>query len=175
MTETTAVVPVMSESKSIKLVEPKTLIERISQIHEQIARRAFEIFQGDGGFWGHDLDNWFEAEAELLHPAHVNINESEGALTIEAEIPGFDAKDLQVSLEPRRLTISGKKETSKEDKKKGKTIYKEQCSSELLRVIDLPAEVDATKATATLKNGVLELSVPKAAQTKAARVEVKAA
>ena len=169
-----AVVPV-SESKSIKLVEPKTLIERISQIHEQIARRAFEIFQGDGGFWGHDLDNWFKAEAELPHPAHININESEGALTIEAEIPGFDAKDLQVSLEPRRLTISGRKETSKEDKKKGKTIYKEQCSSELLRVIDLPAEVDATKATATLKNGVFELIVPKAAQTKAARVEVKAA
>jgi HSP20 family protein len=165
----------MSESKSIKLVEPKTLIERISQIHEQIARRAFEIFQGEGDFWGHDLDNWFKAEAELLHTSHINIDESEGALSIEAEIPGFDAKDLQVSMEPRRLIISGKKETSKEDKKKGKTVYKEQCSSELLRVIDLPAEVDATKATAMLKNGVLELNVPKAPHTKAARVEVKAA
>ncbi len=90
-------------------------------------------------------------------------------------MPGFNANELEVSLEPLRLTISGKRETSKEDKKKGKTIYEEQCSSELLRVIELPVEVDAVKSTARLKNGVLELSMPKAVQAKANRVDVKAA
>ena len=45
-----------------------------------------------------------------------------------------------MSVEPRRLTISGKKKTGKESKK-GETIYKEQCANELLRVIDLPVEV----------------------------------
>ena len=54
-------------------------------------------------------------------------------------------------------------------------MYQEQCSSEILRVIDLPAEVVASKAAATLKNGMLELQMPKSAVAKTIRVEVKAA
>lgn len=175
MTEKSTAVQMAPEPSSVKVVEPKTLFERINRIHQNIARRAFEIFENDGGLFGHQLDHWFEAEAELLHPVHMNITESDDALSVQAEVPGFNADELEVSLESQRLMISGKKETSKEDKKKGKTIYKERCSTELLRIIDLPAEVDPTKTTATLKNGVLELSMPKGGQAKSTRVEVKAA
>ncbi len=100
--------------------------------------------------------------------------EEDGKLTVEAEVPGFDAKDLEVSLEPSRLTISGKKET-KDEQKKGKTIYQEQCCSQLRRVVDLPAEVDSSKATASLKNGLLEINLPKLAKAATTRVDVKAA
>jgi len=175
MNEKSAAVQMAPEATSLKVVEPNTFFDRIHRIREEIARRAFEIFESGGGIIGHDLNDWFKAEAELLHPFHVNIVESEEALNIQAEVPGFNANELEVSLEPLRLTISGKRETSKEDKKKGKTIYEEQCSSELLRVIELPVEVDAVKSTARLKNGVLELSMPKAVQAKANRVDVKAA
>ena len=165
-----------TKEPALRLVEPTTLFDRMNQIHDAIARRAFEIFEGSGGIFGRELDNWFKAETELLHPVHVSISETGDSLAVEAEVPGFDAKDLEVSVEPRRLTMSGKKET-KEESKKGKTIYKEQCSNEILRVVDLPAEVDATKAAATLKNGVLSLALPKAAQAKAGatKVAVKAA
>jgi len=175
MAEKSTAVQAAPEPRTLKLVEPQTLLERINRIHQDIARRAFEIFESEGGFWGREFDHWFKAEAELLHPAHISITESEGALNIQAEVPGFNANELEVSVEPRRLTISGRKETSKEEKKKGKTIYKEQCSSELLRIVDLPAEVDATKVTATLKNGILEFSMPKGAGAKTTHVAVKAA
>ena len=81
-------------------------------------------------------------------------------------------KDLEVTLEPQRLIISGKRET-KEETQKGKTVYKEQCSNQIFRAVSLPAEVDASKATATLKNGVLELQVPKSTKALAKSVEVK--
>ena len=54
-------------------------------------------------------------------------------------------------------------------------MYQEQCSNEILRVIDLPAEVVASKAVATLKNGMLELQMPKCSKTKGAHVEVRPA
>jgi len=54
-------------------------------------------------------------------------------------------------------------------------MYQEQCSNEILRVPDLPAEVVASKAAATLKNGMLELQMPKSPKTKGTRVEVKPA
>jgi HSP20 family molecular chaperone IbpA len=175
MSDKSTAVQTALEPTALSLVEPKTLFDRINRLHENIARRAFEIFENDGGSWGRDLDHWFRAEAELLHPTHVTVAESDDAVSVQAEVPGFSANELEVSLDPRRLTVSGKKETSKEDKKKGKTVYQEKCSSELLRIIDLPVEVDAAKTTATLKNGILAVNMPKGVQAKNTRIEVETA
>lgn len=175
MAERGTAVQTALEPTALALTEPAKLFDRINQMHEGIARRAFEIFQSDGGFFGKDLDHWFRAEAELLHPAHIELTESGDSLNVQAEVPGFSADELQVSIDSNRLTISGKRESGKEDKKKGKMVYQEKCSSELLRVVDLPSEVDASKATASLKDGILSLNIPKAAQTKPTRVNVKTA
>ncbi|HUY13667.1 MAG TPA: Hsp20/alpha crystallin family protein, partial [Terriglobia bacterium] len=81
---------------------------------------------------------------------------------------------LQISVEPQRLTITGKRET-KEEKKAEKTIYQERCSDELMRVIDLPAAVDPDKVKATLENGILALEMPKAAPAKQVTIQPKVA
>lgn len=159
---------------SLKIVEPQTLFDRMNRLHYEIERRAFDHFERDGRF-GRDLEHWLTAEAELLHPVHVNISESGNALHVSAEVPGFNASELEVSLEPHRLTISGRRDSNKEQRKKGQIVYSERCSSELLRIIDLPAEIDAAKTTATLKDGILELDMPKGAQAIGTRVEVRAA
>ena len=145
-----------------KFVEPQAIYNRMNELYEAIARRAFELFEGDGRISGRDLDHWFRAEAELLHPAHVRIRESDDAITVDAEVPGFSANELQLSLEPRRLTISGKKQSSSGGKR-GNVLYSERCSNELLRSVELPVEVNASRATATLNNGILELTAPKLA------------
>jgi HSP20 family protein len=161
------------EPISVKGAASKDLSERFEKIYEEVAKRAFLMFENDGIF-GHDFDNWIKAETELLHPVRVNVTEVDGAVQIEAEVPGFEAQDLEVTLEPQRLIISGKREI-KEESKKGKTIYKEESSNEILRAVSLPFEVEAAKATAVLKNGVLELHAPKSANATTAKVEVKAA
>ena len=175
MTEKTAaaVQRAPTQSTAVKVVEPQALIDRINQVYQTIARRAFDFFESEGGAPGRDVEHWLQAEAEYLRPIAVNLTESDDALTVQAEVPGFNAGDLEVCVEPGQVTISGKQE-SKEEQKKGKTIYREQRCSEILRVITLPAAVDASKATATLANGVLELILPRTAEAQAARVEVKA-
>ena len=104
----------------------------------------------------------------------MTISESGEALQIEAGVPGFDVNDLEVNVEGQRLTISGKKETS-EEKKNGTSVYKEQRSNEILRVVNLPSAVDTAKATAGLKNGVLRLTLTKGIKGKVGttKVEVK--
>jgi len=76
---------------------------------------------------------------------------------------------LQYRLEPHSLTIAGRKETAAESKT-GRTLYKERCSEELLRVVELPAEIDTSKTTMTLRDGILEFNMPKTA-VNAARPE----
>jgi len=171
MAEKSTAVQRAPSSGSLRVVEPQTLFDRMSRIHDEIARRAFDIFQQHGST-GRELENWFNAEQQLVHPVHVNISETDTALQVQAEVPGFEPNDIEISLEPTRLTISGKREANQERQDKGKIIYKELCSSEMLRVIDLPAEVDPEKTKATLKNGVLELEMPKTQRAAGKRVEV---
>lgn len=158
----------------VKLAETAKFGQKLEEIYEKIARRAFEIFEGSGREVGHDLKHWFQAESELFHPVPVELAETEEALNVRAEVPGFQANQLEVSAEPLRLTISGKRET-KGEREVGKTFYTETGSNQIFRVFDLPVEVDANRATGTLKDGILELTLPKAAAEKKLRVEAKAA
>jgi HSP20 family protein len=164
------------EEKSAALhpVKFETLVERVNNMFETIAKRAYEIFEGKGRIVGYDLDDWFRAEAELLHPVHVQVTESGKTLEVKAEVPGFNEKEIEVSVEPGRLTIAGRRESSKEQKE-GKTLYAESCLDQILRVVDLPIEVDADKVTVTLKNGILRLTMPKAAKGKGIDIKPKAA
>lgn len=158
----------------VKQTAAMSIFDRIEEMHNSIARRAFEIFEGSGRWPGRELDNWLRAESELLHPMHVELTESDNHLTVRAEVPGFSAKELEINAEPRRLSITGKRET-KEESKKGNTICSEMCASEILRVVDLPAEIDISKVTATLKDGILDVKMVKTAAPKSVRVELKAA
>ena len=163
-------------SVTIKTNEPRDLFAHFDQLYNSIAKRAFELFDDNGKTLGHDVDDWLKAEAELLHPVHLSMIEDDEAIAVEAEVPGFTEKDLEVNVEPQRTTISGKRETCKE-KKNGKAIRCECHSDEILRVVELPADVEAEKATATLKNGVLNLRLPKklAKGAEGTRVPVKVA
>jgi HSP20 family protein len=172
MEKQSAITQQEKEAVSVKSLPASDLFERVRELSNTIAHRAFELFDGRGRAYGHDLEDWFRAESEILHPVHIDLAESADAFTVRAEVPGFSAKELEIGVEPNRLTISGKRESSEEHKSE-KTIYSEQCSKQIYRAIDLPAEVDTSKVTATLKHGVLELSMPKAAKAKKVQITEK--
>jgi HSP20 family protein len=157
----TGIALVTEPETSIQAEEPAPFIEEVTNLYDRIASRAFEIFEGNGGLGGHDLDNWLRAEAEFFHPLHIGVSESPEAFTVRADVPGFGEKDLEIDVEPRRVTIAGKRETTKQSNGK-KTIYAETCSDQILRVVDLPAAVVAKKMKTTVKDGVLELNLAKA-------------
>ena len=140
----------------VKLEKPMDLATRMREVFDNISKRAFEIFEHNGRALGREWDDWFRAESEVLRPVFLNVQESDKEVTVKAEVPGFTSKDLQVSVEGTRLTITGKRET-KEEKTDKKTVYREHSSDQIMRIIDLPAAVDAEKATATLKNGMSDL------------------
>ena len=163
MTGKSAAVQVVKEPTSLK-----TAIDRANALFEAISRRAYEKFAGSGYMEGHELDDWFAAEHELLHPIPINISESGEALEITAEVPGFSEKELEVSVEPRRLVISGKRETKREEKQ-GTTVYSEICADQIMRVVHLPTDVETENVTASLKDGVLDLNLPKLAKARSIR------
>jgi HSP20 family protein len=169
----TALQPVKAPNIS-KPADAQQALARMEQLYDSIARRAFEIFENNGRWTGHDLSDWLQAESELLHPLHLAIAESDDSLNVKAEVPGFAADELDVQVEGNRLSISGKHEST-EQTSKGKTIYSERCANEVFRTVELPAEVDNSKINATLKDGILNIDLPKAPHAKSMRVEPKTA
>ena len=174
MAEKSTAVQIVKEPTTPKPISFENVFDRANAIFEAISRRAYEIFEGNGYALGHDLDHWFQAEKELLHPVHVELKDSEDALSIKAEVPGFNEKELAINVEPRRLVISGKRETKREEKN-GRTVYSETCANQIMRVIELPAEVQAEKAIAALKDGIVELNLPKVVKARTIPIESKAA
>lgn len=144
-----------------KELPASSLLKKMQDIHDAIALRAYDLFASRGFSHGHDWEDWFLAESELLQPVPLDMAETERELKIVAALPGFAEKDLEVRVEPRRLFISGQREERSKDKKKGKVVYSKRQCDQVFRTIDLAAEVDPDKVKTTFANGKLEISVPK--------------
>ncbi len=156
----------------VNLVSIHELFENTQDVFNLIARRAFEIFENRGHVHGNDREDWFLAESELLTPVKFHLSESGERLTARAEVPGFRRQEIKVSLEPRRLSISGKTEPL-ENQKSEKHPHSHRHAQLMFRVIDLPCEVDLSKAKASFNDGRLEVAMPKAAPARSVRVETK--
>jgi len=64
-------------------------LDRIRQIRDPIAHRAYELFQKRGKASGSDQEDWYCAETELIHQVHTTVLETDVLLVVFAELPGF--------------------------------------------------------------------------------------
>ncbi len=139
---------------------------KIDKVMKQMEERAFQLFEERGREDGHDLEDWFKAEQELLAPVPITITEKNNEMRIHAEVPGFTAKEISLNVEPDALTLQGEHTETKPDTEERRQIY---------RRVPLPADVVPEKAKATWKDGTLEVIVPKVVDRSSIRVAVKAA
>lgn len=89
-----------------------------------------------------------------------DVSEGEDAIIIHAELPGVAAQDMEVTVLDSTLRIRGEKRGEKKEEEKGRT-YSERFFGSFERTIAIPATVDASKIEATLKDGVLEVKLPR--------------
>ena len=151
--------------------------KRFHDLRHAIAKRAYDLFSSRGFMHGHDLRDWLRAEAELVRPISIELSETETELTVKAGLPGFGQNDIDVRVEPRRLFITGDREERPEQPEtdKSRIVYSEWNANRIFRTIDLPAEVDTDKVTATISNGVLQVKMSKKETSKKVKIEAKTA
>ena len=124
------------------------------------------------------FDRWGDWDQPELRPIadwapKVDFAENKDAYVLKAEIPGIDPKEISVSLENDLLTIKGEKKQEKEEKDEHH--YRvERSFGSFARTMRLPGAVDGGKVAAAFKNGVLTVTLPKAAGAKASAIPVTA-
>jgi len=121
-----------------------------------------------------EMDRLFEdffRRGGLMRPS-VDVVETDDTVVVKAELPGMEPKDVDISVSGDKLTIKGERKAEKEEK--GKTFYRmERCYGSFCRTVELPVSVEADKAKADYKNGVLEITLPKTEQVKAKKIPIK--
>jgi HSP20 family protein len=154
----------------ISPIDPDALQWMTRETQLEIARRAYELFEARGAEHGHDWEDWFRAESEVLRPISVAVTETEEQFRIRANVLGFDHNELKISVEPRRVTIFGKKKLGAIETEGGKVEHIDWYPDQILRTIELPSTVDPRGAVIGLRTGVLSFELPKGSTQTAAEV-----
>jgi HSP20 family protein len=101
----------------------------------------------------------------------VDIREEENRFVLAADLPGVERKDVDVSLEDGVLTIRGERHAESEEKREG-IHRRERVHGTFLRQFTLPDTVNAEQISATVKDGVLEVIIPKQDKPEPRRITV---
>jgi HSP20 family protein len=111
------------------------------------------------------------AAAQAWTPA-VDIYETDRDLTLKAELPGVDPKDVEARVEDGTLYLKGERKLEKETKEKNYHRV-ERAYGSFMRSFELPSSVDADKVSAEFKDGVLTLTMPKKEEAKPKTVKIQ--
>jgi len=144
----------------MRALTPWIGIGNLKQEMDRMLERAFE------GKW-----NEFPAVGDWA--PSMDISETKDSLVAKVEAPGMDQKDIQISLQENLLTIKGEKKQEMEEKDE-RYHRVERSYGTFTRSVRLPIGVDASKVTATFKNGLLTVTMPKTSAAKGTTIPIKA-
>jgi len=136
---------------SFHIVKPEQLADLEETLANQIAKRAYELFEIRGCRHGGDLLDWFQAELELLEPVEIVARELENEVQVIIGLYSHTAERLIIGLDSRRLIVTAKVRDGLDQ------------SRAPFRSFQLPAEVDSEHVRAAVAKRHLYLALPKAA------------
>lgn len=140
----------------------------IDRLFDDFSRSAF-----GRGFFDLRPFGWPERKPAFRAPS-VNFSEGDKAFEITAELPGIEEKDVEIEIEAGMITIKGEKREEKDAKDKNFYVMERSFGS-FQRGFRLPENVDEKKISATFKNGVLTVTLPKKSPGKPAKAGRKIA
>ncbi len=121
-------------------------------------------------------DHWrpwrAEAAATNAPQIRIDLSETDQAFAVKAEIPGVKKEDIDVRIDGNQVTISAEVKQDSEDKRDGRLLRSERRYGYASRSFLLAGDVDQATADAKYSNGVLELKLPKKAQSAGKRLTV---
>jgi HSP20 family protein len=100
-------------------------------------------------------------EAGRFRDVAVDVTETDDEFVVTADLPGYDREGIDLTLDGRRLRISAERERDETDEDE-RFVRRERVHTELSRSVLLPGDVDADGVSATYRNGVLAVHLPKA-------------
>lgn len=122
--------------------------------------------------WPRVLDWNVSTLSESSFP-RVDIIDHDNSIEVQAALPGVKKEDVEVSIKNQTITIRASSKEEKKEETKDKYFRREISRGEFQRILALPDNVDDEKATATFKEGILTVSIPKTEISKRKNIDIK--
>jgi HSP20 family protein len=122
--------------------------------------------------WPRVLDWNVSTLSESSFP-RVDIIDHDNCIEVQAALPGVKKEDVEVSIKNQTITIRASSKEEKKEETKDKYFRREISRGEFQRILALPDNVDDEKATATFKEGILTVSIPKTEISKRKNIDIK--
>jgi HSP20 family protein len=162
----------MAEKVSIR--KTSSVFDQMKEMQDRVMRRAYELFEQQGGVLGRDLENWTQAEHDIAWKPAFELTEKDGRFQLEAAVAGVSPKDIDIEVTSEDIVM--KAETQHEHKEtKGVVHYCEFEKGKMFRAIHLPKRIDPDKVKAEFKDGLLRLTAEIAEDTRARKITPEAA
>jgi HSP20 family molecular chaperone IbpA len=159
---------------AVPIRRPSSIFDQLKQIQDQVMRRAYEIFERNGSMLGRDLDNWTQAERELVWRPPFELCEKNGQFQLEVAIAGVEAKDIDLEVTSEDIVLTSNTQ-HQHPEQKGFIHYCEFEPGKMFRSIHLPKKIDPDKVKAEFKNGLLRLTAQVAEEARARTIKPEAA
>lgn len=131
---------------------------------QDVKCRAFELFERRRSELGNALADWLRAEREVFGWSAAEMSEQDSEYELQMTLPGFDAKEVQVTATPSEILVHAETKSAKTEKPN--LLWTELSLSDVYRRFELPESVDVDKVRATLDKGVLRITAAKAVAAK---------
>ena len=157
--------PTSRRGTNIRATHPLSLVDR----------RFQSLFDDFFGGIGSEFSPVTTEKAQVFNP-RIEITEDATGLSVRAELPGLEEKDVEVELTKDHLILKGEKRDESE-RTEGQTHYTERSFGSFQRAVPLSFEIEEDKVEATFKKGILTVKLPKTsrARSETKKVSVKAA
>ena len=162
----------MTESLAIR--KTFSVLDEVNEIQERITQRAYEIFERNGAVFGRELDNWLEAEEELLWKPSIELREKDGELLLEAALSGVDPNDVEIEVTPEDIILKAETQHQHQEQK-GIVHICEFKTGTMFRSIRLPKKINPDRVKAEFTNGLLRLTAQIAQEMRAKKSRSEAA
>ncbi|HVN19279.1 MAG TPA: Hsp20 family protein [Dongiaceae bacterium] len=149
------------------------IFEEIEKGLNAVRHSAFEIFEKRGSEMGHALEDWLLAERYVFGWPAAESAEMDSKYEVELTLPGYEAKEVEVTATPSEIIVHASCKTEKEGARK--VVWSEFGSNEVYRQFEMPQLIDANKVQASLDKGMLHIIAAKAQVAKAKPMAVAAA
>jgi HSP20 family protein len=135
------------------------------------------------GAWRDEMEQMFDSllggtrsklELATMATPRIDMSETDTAVEVETDLPGYKPEEIHIDVIDNRLTISGEHTEEQKQEENGRKYHRiERRTGSFSRSVWLPCRVDDSQVEAQLKDGVLHIRLPKAEEAKRRKIEIK--
>lgn len=122
--------------------------------------------------FNHWVDSFLNGEEVSKSWPKTDLHEDDKNFYLKADLPGFDTQDIQIQVKDNVLSLRGKRQEERKNEKNHYYRY-ERFQGSFERSFYLPDNVDSSQIEAEMKNGVIQLIIPKKAESQAKEIEIQ--